>query len=260
MKKAILAVSFGTTYENALDSSIGSLEKDICINFPDYRVFRAFTSNIVMKKLSTKGIHINNVSQALDQLFNDGYDEVIIQPTHIISGIEYDKICDISGQYISKFSTVKTGTPLFSSENDMKAVCSFFAEKFPSDKAVLFMGHGTEHSANELYTKFSSICSDMNFSNMFTATVEGNPEISDVIPELKRSGYTEVIITPLMLVAGDHAQNDMNGDGPDSWRNILTEEGFNVIPLVKGLGEYQEIRNIYISHLKDLISSGLTLK
>lgn len=255
MKKAILAVSFGTTYEYALMNSIEALEKDIKKKFREYDVFRAFTSSIVIKKLEKKNMHIDSVQEALDRLLAESYDEVIVQPTHIINGIEYDKICQICSSYKSKFDVLKTGVPLFDSYSDMTEICTFFSEIFPKEKALAFMGHGTEHAANGLYEHFGEVCRNNMLYNMFVGTVEGTPDVDDVISGIKKSGYSEAVITPLMFVAGDHALNDMAGDDSESWKNRFEAAGISVEPIIKGLGEYKEIREIYIAHIKKTIES-----
>lgn len=255
MKKAILVVSFGTTYENSLKNSIEALENDIRASFPEYDVFRAFTSSIVIKRLNERGISTDSVSEALEKLASNGYSSVTVQPTHIINGIEYEKMCSVCETFSSRFSHICTGVPLFNSESDMEYVCQFFKNEFGTDSAAAFMGHGTEHAANQLYSDFRTVCSKHGYNNMFTATVEGTPDINDLVSELKESAFRNVIITPLMLVAGDHACNDMAGNDDDSWLSILSSEGFSVTPVIKGLGEYAEIRRLYVSHLENTIKS-----
>lgn len=247
MKKAILAVSFGTTFESALERSVDALENDIRSAFAEYDVFRAFTSSIVMKRLSERGMIIDSVSEALEKLMKKGYETVIVQPTHIINGIEYDKICSVCEKYRSRFADMKIGVPLFNDESDMEYICRFFHKEFGNERAVAFMGHGTEHAANGLYSDFGRVCKKLGYNNMFTATVEGSPDINDLVYELKASQFRDVIITPLMLVAGDHANNDMAGE----WLSVLSSEGFTVTPVIKGLGEYREIRELYVDHLRN---------
>ena len=183
----------------------------------------------------------------LDSLKNDGFDEVIIQPTHIISGIEYEMLLDAAEKFKGDFEDIKVGAPLLESRADMEKVCRIIAEKFP-DETVVLMGHGTEHSANGAYTKFRRVCTELGFDNIYTATVEAEPTLDDVIGELRLFGKKKVTVMPLMLVAGDHAKNDMAGE----WKEQLEASGFEVNCVLKGLGEYPEIREIYCEHIKSL--------
>lgn len=254
MKKAILVVSFGTTYENALKSAIESVENTIRKSFPMYEVRRAFTSGMIIRSLKKSRIIIDTVDEALDKLVSDGYDDIIIQPTHIIDGEEFDKMCEVAEKYKDSISIFKIGMPLLKTQEDIKTVCSFINKLFPEkDEAVVLMGHGSEHSANKVYSDFDNMCQKLGYYNIFVGTVEAEPTIYDVINKLKSSNYKKVIITPLMLVAGDHAHNDMAGAGPDSWKSTLEKAGFKVQALIKGLGEYSEIHSIIVEHLNQTI-------
>lgn len=245
MKKAIIEASFGTSHLDALENSVLALKKTIEKSFPDYEVFVALTSKTVFSALKKQGISFDTVDEMLDRLKNDGFDEVIIQPTHIISGIEYEMLLDAAKKFKGGFSSIKVGAPLLESRADMEKVCRIIAKKFP-DKTVVLMGHGTEHSANGAYTKFRRVCTELGFDNIYTATVEAEPTLDDVIGELKLCGKKKVTVMPLMLVAGDHAKNDMAGE----WKEQLETAGFEVNCVLKGLGEYPEIREIYCEHIK----------
>ncbi len=250
MKKAILAVSYGTTYPDALRASIEAVENVFRENFPDYTVCRAFTGKRTLEILEKRQIHVDSVEQALEKLADDGYGEVIIQPTHIIGGSEFEAVYSKAKAYGNRFLTVRIGSPLLQDPEDIETLCRFFAEKYLSlADAVVLMGHGSDHQANKLYTDFGDTCRLMGCRNLYIATLEARPSIDDIIPRLKDGGYKNIIITPLLFTAGGHACRDMAGDIENSWKSRLEAEGFTVNPIVKGLGEYSEVRELYVKHL-----------
>ena len=255
MKKAIIEASFGTSYTNALENSVLALQKRLKEEYADYDVFTVITSGMVRSALAKKEIIFDDLDTMLERLKNEGCDEVIIQPTHLIPGIEYEKICASAEKHKDDFSVLSIGAPLLDEKSDIEKVCRIIAEKYP-DETVILMGHGTEHRANEIYTLVGEICRKSGFTNIYTATVEARPTIDDVIETLKADGISAVTLMPLMLVAGDHASNDMAGDEPDSWKDKLEEEGFEVKCVLKGLGEYPEIKDIYCEHIRTLIKEG----
>ncbi len=255
MKKAILAVSYGTTIPDALRASVEAVENEFRNCFPGYTVFRAFTGRRTMEILEQKQMHVDSVEEALKKIAAEGFEEVILQPTHIIGGSEYESIRSTAEAYKNRFSVVKIGAPLLHSREDMETLCRFFAGAFSGiAEAVVLMGHGSGHEANRLYTEFGEICRALGGDRLFVATLEAKPDIGDVIPELKERGYRKILITPLLFVAGTHACKDMAGDGKDSWKSRLEKEGFSVTAVVKGLGEYPEIRALYAGHLAAALS------
>lgn len=255
MKTAILVVSFGTSYEDTLKKNISALENDIKECFGDYEVRRAFTSGFIINKLKTKmNIEIDNVETALDKLSNEGYEKVICQPTHIMNGFEYEKFVKMAESKRNLFKDIVIGEPLLFGTEDNQNIVDCLKNEFKEYKesAIVFMGHGTEHPSNSIYAAIDYMMKDRGFENGFMGTVEGYPEIESVVNTVKRNEYKNIILTPFMLVAGDHANNDMTGE-EDSWENIFINQGFNVKCIVKGLGEYKSIRNLYIDKLKKLI-------
>ena len=257
MKKAILIVSFGTTYESALKNSIEVIENTIADAFLEYDIKRAFTSGMIINSLKKREIIVDTIEDAIKKLIADGYSKTIIQPTHIIDGEEYDKMHSIAKKYKDSFISLKIGAPLLSSYIYIEKVCNFFKEKFPEkESALLLMGHGTKHCANKIYLDLDKICQKLGYKNIFIGTVEAEPSINDVINKLKLSGYKKVTITPLMFVAGDHAHNDLAGNSSVSWKSLLEAEGFEVTTIIKGLGEYSEIREMYLEHLNCTIGES----
>lgn len=253
MKKAILVVSYGTTYPDALTNSIEAVENEFRQSFPNYTVCRVFTGKRIIEALEKKQIHVDSVEEALSKLADAGYETVLILPTHIINGSEYDKICATANSYRERFQVLKIGAPLLGETEDIETICKFFAAKYgKTSDALLLMGHGSDHYANKLYSDFANICRALGYRNLFIATLEASPSIDDIIPQLKAAGFSSVTVTPLLFVAGGHACKDMAGEHPESWKSRLEAEGFTVDTVVKGLGEYSEIRDLYIRHLANL--------
>lgn len=257
-KNAILVVSFGTSYNDTRDATIGAVETAIKAAYPGYEVHRAFTSQVVINKLKSRdGLKIDNVTEAVERLVSDGVSTLIVQPTHVMHGFEYDDLMSKIKPYEQKFVSIKYGAPLLSSTQDYKAVAAALAAELrpAGDTALIFMGHGTEHFANAAYAALQYHFWDNGYNNILVGTVEGFPDLENVQKHLKARGVQKVLLTPLMIVAGDHSNNDMSGDGDDSWKTILTSAGYEVKTLLKGLGEYESIRNIYVSHVGAAIGS-----
>ena len=246
MKKAILVVSFGTSFDETREKTIGAIEKEIAKEFPDYIVKRAFTSGVIMNNLAKRGIIIPNVVTALEELSAQGVIDVFVQPTHIIPGEEYDKLVSMAEGCKDKFGSFKIGKPLMWNENDYKNVSDFLIKEYgDTEKAVILMGHGTEHRANDVYLKLSDILEN---HNIFVGTVENKPDIYDVLN--KTENFKNIVLVPFMVVAGDHAVNDMAGDDDDSWKSVMKNVGRNVEVVLKGVGEYLPIREIYCEHIR----------
>lgn len=259
-KPVILAVSFGTSYNDSREKTIGAVEKAIADAYPDYEVRRAFTSQTVIDILKERdGIETDNVEQAFDRLVSDGVKTVVIQPTHVMNGYEYDDLAEAADTYKDKFEKLSMGVQLLSSDEDYanlaNALVASTSEYSNNDTAIVFMGHGTEHESNSAYAKLQDKLTSTGAKNYFIGTVEATPTIDDIISSVKAEGYKKVVLQPLMVVAGDHANNDMAGDEEDSWKSIFEKEGFEVECLLKGLGEIEDVQKIYVSHVGDAINS-----
>ncbi|HWR40821.1 MAG TPA: sirohydrochlorin cobaltochelatase [Patescibacteria group bacterium] len=267
--KAILVVSFGTTYTAACTANIGSVENKISFAFPDYTVRRAFTSRIVVRKLFNRdGIIVDTEKQALDRLQAEGYSQVIIQPLHIIPGDEYDKVSQLVSHYIREktFANIVLGRPILyysgqeNKPDDYLIAVAALQTQIPqlgNKDAILFMGHGGMHPANAAYAALQLRLQDSGFHNIFIFTVdgEGYPTLESVIQKLKKQAITQVMLMPLMLVAGDHAINDMAADDPSSAKSQLLAAGFQVETYLYGLGENPTIQNIYVQHVQDALEN-----
>ena len=254
MKKAILVVSFGTSYHETRKKTIEACENKIKESFKDYDFYRAFTSGMIINKLKKRdNMFIDNPSEVLEKLYNAGYQEVVVQSLHIICGDEYNKLKDMVAEYEDKFDKISIGRPLLTYIDDYRETVEAVKkdlDKMDIDEAVVFMGHGTEHESHSSYPAIEYMFRDYGI-NAFVGTVEGYPELEQVIKKLKNRNIKTVDLLPFMLVAGDHAINDMASDEEDSWKTILEKEGFNVKVHVKGLGENPYIQEKFKNHALD---------
>lgn len=256
MKKAILVVSFGTSYKETREKTIEACEKKIKEGLDGYDFHRAYTSNMIIKKLKNRdGINIKNPIQALDRLYDEGYEEVIVQTLHIICGEEFNKLKEQVESYQDKFKKIILGRPLLTYIDDYKEAVEAINHQIPQmeeDEAVVFMGHGTFHESHSSYPALEYMLRDAGI-NAYVGTVEGYPELDQVIDRLKMNNIKKVNLMPFMLVAGDHAINDMAGDEEDSWKTILEEHGFEIKVHLKGLGENPHIQDKFMNHAHDCI-------
>lgn len=258
---AILVVSFGTSYNDSRDLTIGAIEEAIQVAFPDYEVRRAFTSQMIIDKLKERdGLEIDNVEEALDRAVEDGISTLVVQPTHLMDGYEYTDLADALKDYESEFEQVVLGEPLLSSDADYDAVAKAITEKTTDyddgETAICFMGHGTEAESNSIYPKMQETLKAAGYENYYIGTVEAKPTLEDVLTALKDKGsYKKVVLEPLMVVAGDHANNDMAGDEEDSWKTIIQGEGLEVECILEGLGQIPAIQDIYVEHTRAAVDS-----
>ena len=252
MKTALLVVSFGTTHLDTLEKTIAAAENTLAAAFPEFPLYRAFTSGIVRKRLKAKfDIHADSVEEAMTRIAGDGFEQVIVQPTLLIPGEEYDKLCTAIEASAGNMN-VYIGKPLLCGEPDLDAIIHVLQEAYPvdDDTILLLMGHGTEHAANDIYIRLAQ---KMRKLPMRLCTVEGTPSFDDAIEELTAQPQRKVQLAPMLFVAGDHAKNDMAGDEPDSLRSMLEEKGFTVECKIQGLGELQAIRNMYVQKAAEAI-------
>lgn len=259
--KEILVVSFGTSYSNSRHVTIGAIEDAIREAYPDYQVHRAFTAQIIIDKLKKEeNIEIDNVKQALDRAVANGVKTLVVQPTHLMNGLEYNDLKKELDKYKDKFDKIALGKPLLTSDEDFKQVIAAITndtkEYLDGETAICFMGHGTEADSNKVYATLQEKLKAAGYNDYFVGTVEAKPSVDDLIAQVKESGkYKRVILQPLMVVAGDHANNDMAGDGEDSWVSKFKAAGFEVKPVLRGLGQNYDIQKIYLEHLKAAIDS-----
>ena len=262
VKPAILVVSFGTSFNDSRHITIGAIESAIREKFPDYDVRRAFTSQIIIDKLKERdGVVIDNVEEALDRLVADKVQEIVVQPTHLMNGYEYDDLAKALESYKDKFKKVALGEPLLSSDDDYYKVIAALAsvsERYDDGKtALVFMGHGTEAESNKVYSTLQDKLTAEGKKNYFIGTVEATPSIEDVLKGVKAAGLKKSVLRPLMVVAGDHANNDMADlEDPESWASQLTAAGIEVECVLEGLGQIVEIDELYAAHAADAIAKA----
>ena len=277
----ILVVSFGTSFNDSRVADIKGIEDALQEAFPDWSVRRAFTAQIIINHVQARdGEYIDNMDQALDRAVANGVKNLIIQPTHLMHGAEYDELMEAVEAYQDQFETVKVAEPLLGEVGTDAAVINadkaVVAEAITTEAvkdagydsldaakedgvAFVFLGHGTSHTAKVSYSQMQTQMGELGYDNVFIGTVEGEPEetaCEAVIDAVAQAGYTKVILRPLMVVAGDHANNDMAGDDEDSWKSMFTASGKfdSVDTQITGLGSIDAIQQLYVAHTKDVIN------
>ena len=278
----ILVVSFGTSFNDSRAEDIGGVEKALQAAYPDWSVRRAFTAQIIINHVQARDDEkIDNMDQALERAVDNGVKNLVVQPTHLMHGAEYDELTEAVENYKDKFESVKIAEPLLGEvgadetaiNEDKAAVAEAITAEavktagFDSldaakedGTAFVFMGHGTSHTAKISYSQMQAQMENLGYENVFIGTVEGEPEdtaCEAVIEKLKNAGYKKVILRPLMIVAGDHANNDMAGDDDDSWKSQFEASGaFDSIDTqIAGLGEIDAIQQLYVAHTQAAIDA-----
>ena len=259
----ILVVSFGTSFNDSRRLTIGAIEDIIAEKFQDYEVRRGFTSDIIINHVQKRdNILIDNVDAALQRACDNQVKHLIIQPTHLMNGFEYQELVDQVAQYADAFEKISFGEPLLTSDEDFErvaqAIVDWTAEYDDGETAICFMGHGTEADSNAVYEKMQDVLTQSGHTNYFIGTVEAEPSLDDVLTAVQSGEYKRVVLEPLMVVAGDHANNDMAGDEEDSWKTVFEQAGYEVTCLLRGLGENEEIRQIYVEHAQTAVDAAGT--
>ena len=258
-EKELLVLSFGTSYNDSRRLTIGAIEGTLEKAFPDYSVRRGFTANIIIDHVNRRDkILIDDVDKALQRAIDNKVKTLVVQPTHLMNGLEYNDLLKQVGDKADAFDKVVFGKPLLTSDDDFKrvekAITDWTKEYDDGKTAICFMGHGTEAESNAVYQKMQDLLTADGFKNYFVGTVEAAPSVDDVLKQVKAGDYKRVILEPLMVVAGDHANNDMAGDEEDSWKSKFEREGFEVTCLIRGLGENEDIRKLYVEHAQAAIN------
>ena len=255
-EKELLVVSFGTSFNDSRRLTIGAIEEKIDAELgKEYSVRRAFTSQIIIDHIKKRDhIAIDNVTEALKRSQDNGVKTLVVQPTHLMNGLEYKDIVNEVGDAADAYEQVIIGEPLLTSDEDFEAVMKAITDDTKSyddgRTAICFMGHGTEAESNKVYIKMQELLTQNGFTNYYIGTVEAAPTLEDVITKVKSGNYERVILQPLMVVAGDHANNDMAGEDEESWKSSFEKEGFKVECVIKGLGELEAIQKLYVEHAK----------
>ena len=255
-KKAVLAVSFGTRFKETREKTLDVIEKDIREAFPGYEFCRAYTSPTVRRILQQRdGICVDDVAGALDRLWKEGYQKVVAQATHVIRGFEYNRMKDTLEGYRGRFDRLSYGGPLLAGEEDYRKVVRILGRELGPYRgpgtALVFMGHGTGHEANASYAKLQQAFMEEGFEDCLVGTVEASPTLENMMKQVRSRRSRKVVLTPFLVVAGDHAHKDMAGDGEGSWKSRFLRSGYEVECVMRGLGEYAGIRQIYVGHGKE---------
>lgn len=258
MKKAIVCVSFGTSVDAARES-ITAVENALREAAQDRLFVRAFTSPTVRRILAKRGETVPGVAEAMESLLQQGVREVLVQPTHILCGHEYDRIRAEVRPWRTRFDTLAIGRPLLADTADIRALAAILSETYPPcrDETLVLFGHGTDHFANVVYPALQTAFRLAGREDVLVGTVEGWPAYEDVSRQLAAGGGKRVHLVPLMLVAGDHVVHDMSGGGADSWASRLTAEGRTVRSTVQGLGMLPAVRALYRAHLERDLRYGV---
>ena len=276
----LLVVSFGTSFNDSRVADIKGIEDALQEANPDWSVRRAFTAQIIINHIQARdGEKIDNMTQALDRAVANGVKNLVVQPTHLMHGAEYDEMCETIEAYRDKFESVSIAEPMLGEVGsdatvinaDKEAVAKAITAAAVADAgfesldaakdagtAFVFMGHGTAHVAKVTYSQMSTQMQTLGYENVFIGTVEGEPEETSaeaVIEAVKAAGYTNVVLRPLMVVAGDHANNDMAGSEDDSWKTMFEAAGFTVDCQIAGLGEIADVQALYVAHTKAAIEA-----
>ena len=254
--KAVLVVSFGTSYPQTREKTIDKIEEEIHLAYPEFALYRAWTSKMIIRKLWERdGVHIPTVLEAMEQMKADGIREVVIQPTHVLNGIENEQMIRDAAAFEADFDRILLGAPLLTSQEDNERVIRTVLEDahLNEEDALVFMGHGTSHFANSIYAALDYQFKDMGYPNVFMGTVEAYPSMESLMKLVCQRAPRRVILAPFMIVAGDHAANDLSGE-EDSWKTMFEDAGFQVECRLKGLGEYPGIRRIFVDHIREALS------
>lgn len=256
----LLVISFGTSFNDSRRLTIGAIEDAMEKALPDWAVRRGFTSNIIIDHVNERdGILIDDVAASLNRAVDNGVKNLVIQPTHLMNGLEYDDVVNEVAQYADSFEKVVVGEPLLMSDEDFQAVIAAITEDTKAyddgETAICYMGHGTEAESNQIYAKMQEKLAEAGFENYYVGTVEAEPTLEDVLAAVGEKEYKKVVLLPLMVVAGDHANNDMAGDEEGTWKTTFEAAGYEVECVLKGLGEIPAIQDIYVAHAQAAIDS-----
>jgi len=259
-EKELLVVSFGTSFNDSRRLTIGAIESALEKAFPEYAVRRGFTSQIIIDHVAKRdGEIIDNMQEALDRAVDNGVKTLVVQPTHLMNGLEYEEMSKAIAQYSDAFEQISIGQPLLTSDEDFQAVAKAITEATADyddgETAIVFMGHGTEAESNGVYAKMQQVLTDGGYAHYYVGTVEATPSLDDVLEAVKQGSYKRVVLRPLMVVAGDHANNDMAGDDDDSWKTTFEKEGYEVVCEVEGLGALEAVQQLYVEHAQAAVDA-----
>lgn len=252
-KKGILMVHFGTVKKEVRERSLDSINIDIAEKFQEFQMREAYTSRMIIKRIYAKEeVRKNTPKEALRMMVQEGFTHVIVQASHVINGLEGEHLKDEVKYFKDEFQEIRLGDPLLTLPEDYIETADIFKKKFGGrEGAVVLAGHGTRHHSNSAYGMLQTVFDIREMEDFYVATVEGYPALNDLIPQLKKNGVKKVTLVPFMIVAGNHAINDINVE----WRETLEKEGFSVEVIMRGIGEIPEIREIFAVHINRVLNS-----
>ena len=250
MSKGLLVVSFGTSVAETRRKTIEAIEKDLAAAFPERKAYRAWTSSIIRRKLRNLGeLEVDSVEEALEKMLADGITDLLVQPTHMLPGEEYAKVISAVGAAAPRFERLRLGKPLLTGDGDVQAVAAVLEDTFADvgdDELLAMMGHGSAEAEENYYLRLTEAFRKDGKPNFCVGTVEEEPGFAPVLDAARELKPRRVRLLPFMVVAGDHALNDMAGEGEDSWAGMLRKAGYTVESILKGMGEYPQVRAMYI--------------
>ena len=260
-EKELLVVSFGTSFNDSRRLTVGAIEKALQEAYPDWSVRRAFTSQIIIDHLAKRdGEIIDNVHDALERAIRNGVKILVVQPTHLMDGFEYNDLKKELAAYADAFDQIVLGDALLTIDRDFDMVAEAIVEATAAyddgETAVCFMGHGTEAASNGVYAKMQTVLSEAGCEHYYIGTVEAEPSVEDVLESVRAGSYKRAVLRPLMIVAGDHANNDMAGDEADSWKSVFEAAGYEVSCVVEGLGQLPAIRQLIVEHAGEALAKA----
>lgn len=261
-KQALVVISFGSTFDDTRVKDIGGIEQALADAFPQFDTFRAFTSVVIRRRLAARGIIIDDPAAVLDKLYKAGYSTVVLQPTHLLHGEEFEqKILNLKAEYEGQFESIIISKPLITEEEDYGLTAAALITQFPDlgqNEGIVFMGHGTPRANNKAhgytYNKMQSVFDELQAPVLIgTVEDEDSPNLATLLERLKNRGYSKVHLLPFMIVAGDHANNDMINED-DSWRSQIEKLGVETECHLNGIGRYKAIQSLYVQHMLRALS------
>ena len=250
MSKGLLVVSFGTSVAETREKTIAAIEKDLAAAFPERKAYRAWTSSIIRRKLkTTENLAVDSVEEALERMLADGIADLVVQPTHMLPGEEFGKVTRALEAYAPRFERLRLGKPLLTDSSDVQAVAAVLEDTFSDvgdDEMLALMGHGSADAKPNFYLLLTEAFRKDGKPNFCVGTVEEDPGFTPILAAARERKPKRIRLLPFMVVAGDHALNDMAGEGEDSWAGMLRKEGFRVECILKGMGEYPRVRAMYV--------------
>lgn len=257
-KSALLTVSFGTCYQETQKSALEAIEQELSEAFPQKKSYRAWTSTGMIAGIrKTQNLHIDTVQESLERMLKDDITDVLIQPTHMLAGKEFAALKAIVQAYQDRFSGIKIGTPLLNDSEDVKILAEVLEEIFrdiPDSEMLVFMGHGSINLQFPAYALLESQFRKDGYINFCVGTLESDPDFDAVLHQVRTQKPDRITLFPILVTAGNHVFHDMAGNHPESWKSMLNRAGFETGCILKGMGEYQNIRKIYIQHAQNAVS------